>query len=679
MSFTGVGPHIWVPRRSGLGAIVPGGYVIPSDAGQIKTSLQSSAANFSASVSASAQGYVTQEASAAALSTFKSATGINVPWVPTDPKQAGPWAKQMVQLYSSPMMTAGIEAGKRTLQDFRVPENPTGFGPPLTEDEAAQWATGYLASHPDMLTNPTAQGAVAMMQAFVSAQGTAIGLPPEFIAASQLAHGFPTDVGSAEKWGLTLGTAYLSQYGVPIVSDLSATGFLQAAGRFGMSQVAPGIPFGLCEATYTALSDGSISYNEAQGLVVGACAFIGGAVGQAFGIPAPLGALLGQLVGTVLTGPVADALGFGPSDSEKLNAAQEAATKAAAAATVVCTDLARALWLEYQQYWDSVQTNLDGVFRANQEWLFPGSCGPTSGVMLFPESSPGENTLNYILNADGSPVMGKNGPLSYPYPTTRHCGPMTGCPYNATSIDQIVMRDKYDLTMEDLLKKRVPNISRGSSYAGCDALGALAFWGARRYVTPYQVMYAMRPQNTSELCPPGTGYCLQPGRPNMYVRDYVYHGTEFGSRNQQMWDGQVHSDEEYLQNIGLVTTAGAAGEQVGDCYTPQWAQFMFLSLQQAPAASALVQRDLARTVSYVTAQYGISKRMEALAGAKWSAAGAAAQREAVRQAAARAASFRSSVREAQRRGRMKADLMNYGLLAAGGAALAGWATAKRMR
>jgi hypothetical protein len=680
MSFSGLGPHIWVPRRSGLGAVVPGGYVIPPDAGQIKASLQSTAVNYASSVSASAQGYLTQEASASARSSFTSATGVTVPWVPTDPKQVGPWAQQMVQVYSSPMMTAGIEAGKRTLQDFNIPENPSGFGPPFTEDEASQWATGYLASHPDMLTRPSAQGAVAMMQAFVSAQGAAIGLPPEFIAAAQLAHGFPTDVASAEKWGLTLGSAYLSQYGVPIVSDASVTGFLQASGRFGMAQVAPGVPFGLCEATFSALSNGSINYGEAQGLVVGACAFVGGAVGQAFGIPAPLGALLGQLVGSVLTGPVADALGFGPSDSEKLNAAQEAATKAAAAATVVCTDLARALWLEYQQYWDSVQTNLQGVIRANQEWLFAGSCDPKSGVMVFPESVPGENTLDYILDANGAPVMGKNGPLRYPYPTTRYCGPMTGCTYNSTPIDPIAIRAQYDLTMVDLKQKRIPSISWNTSgFAGCDALGALAFWGARRYVTPYQVMYALHPQNTTELCAPGTSYCLQPAIPNMFVREYVYHGTELGSRNKEMWDGSVHSDEEYLQNIGLVTTAGAAGEQVGDCFTPQWAQFMFLSLQQAPAASALVQRDLARTVSYVTAQYGISKRMDALAGGKWLAAGAATQREAARQAAARAASFRNAVREAQRRGRMKADLLNYGLLAAGGAALAGWATAKRSR
>lgn len=679
MTYSGLGPHVWVPRRSGLGTLAPGKYPLPTDAGQVKSSLESTASNYSGAIRAEAQGYVTADAGSAARSAFRSATGVDAPWVPTDPKQVGPWAKQMGQIYGSDAMQYGIEQGKVTLAALGVPENPTGFGPPMSEDETSQWALGYLSAHPDMLTNPTSQGAVAMMQAFVSAQGNAIGLPPEFIAASDLAHGFPSDPDAAVSWGMKLGTAYLSQYGVPIVSDVSATGFVQAAGRFGIAQVTPGVPFSLCEATYTSLANGSINFSEAQGLVVGACAWIGGAVGQAFGIPAPLGALLGQLVGSALTGPVAEALGFGPSDSEKLNAAQDAARNAAAAATVACTDLAKALWLEYQQYWESVETNLQGLIRANQEWLFlTGSCGANDGLLLFPESTPGENTLNYILDEYGRirQVNGKDA--RYPYPIARACAPMTGCRYNQTPIDSLAIRDSYDLTIADLNKKRIPTIKWSGAYAGCDALGALAYWGARRYVTPYQVIYAMRGlQADKGGCYPN--YCRLPGKPYMWLQEYDKPESQFASRNVPMWDSTVHSDLEYLQNIGLVQTAGAAGERVGDCMTPQWAQHMFLSLQQAPAASALVQRDLARTVSYVTTQYGITKHMEELAGNRWMVAGASAQREAVRAVSARTASFRNAVREAQRRGRKTADLLNYGLLAAGGGALLGWAAAKRSR
>ena len=139
----------------------------------------------------------------------------------------------------------------------------------------------------------------------------------------------------------------------------------------------------------------------------------------------------------------------------------------------------------------------------------------------------------------------------------------------------------------------------------------------------------------------------------MYVRNYDQKMTQLAAYNQRMWDSWVHSDQEYLAFIGHVDVAGEAGTEVGQCMTPQFAKMLMGSLQQAPAASALVQRDLARTVSYVTTAYGIRKHAEELAGNKWEVTSLADQRAAARAMAARAATLRSAIQDAKRRGGME--------------------------
>ena len=428
----------------------------------------------------------------------------------------GKWAKDQATAWGKDQMRRQIDNAKTILLSKGFPEPPNGYQLPFNVDDNEAWAFTYLSVHTDLLTHPTPEGALRMAQAFVKSQGDAIGIPPELIAASNLVTQWPQDLKGAENWAVTLGTAYLMQFGVPLVTSFDMNGFFQAAGNFAMTQI-PGAPsFSMCEATFNALKDGSISYGEAKGLVIGACAWIGAAVGQAFGLPAPLGAFLGNLLGQLLTGPVADALGFGPSDSAKLNAAQDAARKAAAAATIVCTDLARATWLQYQHYWDSVENNLQTVIHANQEWLLSGGCARGDGVRLFPESVPGGNTLQYVMDpSTGQPATykdskGKAQPMSYVYPVTRYCGDMTGCAYNSMNVvGPVYYRDRYSLSIDDLAadfkscppdkppgptqpanQEGCPDIS--SATGGCGAIDALAFWNARRYVTPFQAILEMQ-------------------------------------------------------------------------------------------------------------------------------------------------------------------------------------------
>lgn len=659
MSYSGGGgPHIWVPRRlSGLGDS-SGRYILEQTLGV-------SDIPSPGELTSGAQGYITSQMASQARSAFRQNTGIDMPWVPTNKAQAGQWAKEQFAAWKHATAPAAIDQARRIFEDKLSGTDATGkyqkvyadIRAPLREGEIEGWAEAYLIANGP----PTSSAAAfAMMQSFVMTNADAIGLPPEFIAASGLIQNFPTTVDGAEQWGLTLGSAYLAQFGVPIITSTDPSAFLGSCSRAALAQTAPGVPFSLCEATYASLKDGYIDFNEAQGLVIGACAWAGALIGQAFGLPAPLGALLSQLIASEIVPLIATFLGFGESDSRLLNQAQVAARKAADAATIVCTDLARALWLQYQHYWDSMSGNIDRTIRANQEWLLTGgSCSRTDGIRIFPETAPGANTLDIVCDKTGAPILVNGKPIHYAHPVSRWCADANGCPYLAYSIDSVVRRNGYSLSTADL--KRVPNsydITVGAP--GCDGVSALACWEARRYVTPNQVLYEMQGKK-------GGAYLLA----NTTVQ------SQLDSRNAPSWESYLHSDEEELANIGLVQIAGSAGESVGDCLTPDWGRYLYNSLQQAAAASALVQRDLSRTVSSASTQYGMKKHMEAAAGADWAIASAAQKREAVRKATANAATFRTAILEAKRRGARTRDTINYSLLAAGGAALVGWATARR--
>src|SRR4029077_7419051 len=246
------------------------------------------------------------------------------------------------------------------------------------------------------------------------------------------------------------------------------------------------------------------------------------------------------------------------------------------------TDMAIALWLEYQHYWDSIAGGIDASIRDSEEWLFPGgSCSAASGIKLY-----GKTTLDFVRDAAGNPIPLnpkdlRKGYRAYPYPLTRECGVQTGCPYTSLQTDQVVTRDRYPKSPAELT--RIPVISRHAP--GCDGASALAFWGAQRYVTPYAVLLEMQGQHNQWLD--------APGGPK----------SQLTSWNGAAWGSEQRSDDEYLRKIiGLVMTV-KFGTEVGPCMTPIWAKFMFKSLEQAASAAALVQRDLARTVSDATTAY----------------------------------------------------------------------------
>jgi hypothetical protein len=597
-----------------------------------------------------AQGYLSTVAANEARSRYQSLAG-DMPWVPTSDSQIGDWAKQQAALFNSGAIQTGINQGEQAmLQNLGLKGGD--FFAPLSEGETEEWAKQYIGKN-GFPTTPDA--GVAMARAFVIANADQIGLPPEFIAASSLVDHFPSSPDGAVSWALTLGSAYLSTYGVPIVSGTDVSSFLSASARFAVAQYAPGVPFGLFEATFEALSDGQLTGDEVKGIVIGAAGYVGAVIGQAFGLPAPIGALLSQLIVGEVISLLSDSFGWGPSATDKLLAAQQAASDAAKAASDKCTDMAIALWLEYQHYWDSIAGGLDASIHDSQEWLFPGgSCSTASGIKLY-----GKTTLDFVRDAAGNPIPLnpkdlRKGYRAYPYPLTRACGIQTGCPYTSLQTDQVVMRDKYPKTPGELT--RIPVISRHAP--GCDGTSALAFWGAQRYVTPYAVVLEMQGQHNQWLDAPG-------GPP-----------SQLTSWNGAAWGSVQRSDDEYLRKIiGLVMTV-KFGTEVGPCMTPIWAKFMFKSLEQAASAAALVQRDLARTVSDATTAYGIKYHMEQAAGVEWQAASDAQKRKAAESVSAGTAALRHAVVEARRRGKKRADLLNYGLLAAGGGALLGFGIRK---
>lgn len=630
MTYSRAASGLWLPGRA-LGAL-PSRLPLPPDAGT------------SGNPEDHARGFVPSSDAASARAHYQQTAG-SPPWVPTVPAEIGPWAKQQASVFASKEIQDGISRGAKVFED-KLNVMPSLFSP-MTEAAIEDWVKRYTLTNGFPVDGASG---VRMARAFVIANTSEIGLPPEFIAASELVTGFPDTPEQAVFWAVHLGTSFLSSFGVPIVDASDVGSFLSACARAGVAQFAPGIPFDLFETTFDALADGRVTSEEGKGIVIGAAGFVGAAIGQAFGLPAPIGALLSQL----LVAGIVEAFGWGPTDSDRLKAAQDTAAAAAATASQQCEALSIALWLEYQHYWQSISSTLGASIRQNQEWLTPtGMCSRDSGIRIF-----GETTLDVIRDGSGSPIISnpsevKQGKApkyrTYPYPMSRACPAPLGCPYLTVSSEQIVKRDEFALSPEAL--KRVPSISMRPP--GCDAPSALAFWGARRYASPNQVFFAMR------------------GKPDQWVEPSTYKPTELKNWNVQRWEEIVHSDYEYLTMlVGHVGTVNF-GTAVGPCPAPAWAAYMFKSLEQAAAAVALVERDIARTVSAATTEYGIKYHMEQAAQVKWEVATAAQKRAAARVVAARAAGLRHAALEAKKRGRRKADLLNYGLLTAGGAALLG--------
>jgi hypothetical protein len=632
VSYSRTRSGIYVPM--GLGADPPGKMLIPSSAGGSNNALDQT------------KGFLSDQARSEADKRYQS-LGLGPSWVPTSDKMIGPWAEEQTKLFAGPVVQSGIDEGRKAFETYMKIPSPDGM--PFSKEEVQAWAEHYLGAHG---YPSSTDAAIHMARDFVIANCDAIGLPPEFIVASRLVDNFPpATLEDAAVWTAQLSSAFLGSFGVPLVDSFDASSFLSACARVAVAQTAPGIPFSFFEETFAALSDGVITRDEAKGIVIGAAGIIGGLIGQAFGIPAPIAAFFSQLlVGAIIAG-VSDALGWGPTDSEKLQAAQGSAQAAANTAARHCTDLATALWLEYQHYWDAIVKDLNATIRSSAEWLTPeGYCSSTAGIRLW-----GPTSLDTVYSADGVPLTDKKGAVrQYQYPVTRNCFDSQGCPYLSVGIESLVTRDKYALSPSEL--GRVPAIRKEGP--GCDGTSALAFWNARRYVTPNQVLFAMK------------------GKPLQWVEPSSYRPTELKSYNAPSWGETLQSDAEYLASIGYVGVGGRYGTDVGQCMTPPWGGFMLRSLEQTAAATALVQRDIARTVSAASTAYGIKYHMDKLAGVEFQVADAAKKRAAVQKLAAMTAALRHAMMEARRRGMRKADLLNYGLVAAGGAALFGFGAAK---
>lgn len=160
----------------------------------------------------------------------------------------------------------------------------------------------------------------------------------------------------------------------------------------------------------------------------------------------------------------------------------------------------------------------------------------------------------------------------------------------------------------------------------------------------------------------------------------------------QCWHDTHHTDREYLEAMSRVRSA-LRPEDLEMCKVPEWADFMFRSLDQAGPASKLVMQNIDQTVAAVAAEQGIAAQMEAnmlqlqqaQQQAQLEAAQArfatAAQEYVSQQQAARlyAAQVAQARRDLLRERRAKASLeaqLNAGLFMSGVGALAGWAAAE---
>jgi hypothetical protein len=213
-----------------------------------------------------------------------------------------------------------------------------------------------------------------------------------------------------------------------------------------------------------------------------------------------------------------------------------------------------------------------------------------------------------------------------------------------------------------------------------DAYSALAFYGARRFVTPYHAYLDMMRSEGVDLPGDWLRVCVGSG-----TECLTWEGGRTSGYYTTPWSSRPHTDREYLESLSHVRLADRP-EDLEQCVVPQWAQYLFGSLVQMGPAAALVQRDITETVAAVAAEAEIARLMvQAVYGevadvragdVRAGFAQLQAERreyEAARTVTNQAAQYRRDLIRMRRSADMATTAINGSLLAGGVGALAGWA------
>lgn len=568
-----------------------------------------------------------------------NASTVQLPtWAPTSEAELDQWVAEQTDVWDRPDVKAALSDTKsrieRELQPTVAPSGQT-----MDEYAIASWASA------DVMDNgfPTsADEAAAMTQRFLDAQGASMGFHPGFVGAGVelITSGWPENAEDAADWGRLVADNIAQQYGLSMPSDWDAKGVVTAASSAACLQA--GVPFvGVVTTSIDALWDGTLTYDEIGSIVVAVGAAVGAAVGQMFGIPAPIGAFVGAITTELLYGVVADFFGWGPSDAEKRGRAWDAMQQARTAMMAQCLSVGTQAWNQYNDYWNALIGDFEVALNEQAPLL-------GAGLRAF-----GSKQVNYVVDKDGNEQVLFR-------PIYRKCTNTSGCLYYGTYGDQPFGFERVPPASAARINevpdavlgiRPVPNFSGAMRPDGTiDPYSALAYYGASRYVTPYQALLELYGYDNQYVKPMG-GPC--------------WAGGSTSGAYTECWEAVPHSDQDYLEHLSYIRSAPSPGE-LGTCKVPAWSVYMMDSLVQVGPASAFVMNDAAATISANAAKDEVARRMDV----------ALDDFTAVRQVVVQAAQERRDILRMRRAQASASARLNYGLLAAGTGGLAGWLAAK---
>jgi hypothetical protein len=257
-----------------------------------------------------------------------------------DPKT---FAQNQYNKWSSAAMQTGIDKGRSQLSAMLNVSLPAM--PAMPHSEVSDWTTGYMQAH-GVPTN--VEDGAKMVTALAHAQATKLGVPPEWIAASDVMMHPPTSVEEGFAMVANVGKAYFEKYGVPLLQNE----LLSLSANLGM--IAQAIPVQFAIAGVDALKDGKLSGEEIAGIAVQAACYACGLLLQGIGIPAPLGALLAGVIAQGLTSVADNVIHADDAQTRARKAAYAALDKQRSTLMKECAKAAQETWNKTQEYWDQV-------------------------------------------------------------------------------------------------------------------------------------------------------------------------------------------------------------------------------------------------------------------------------------------------------------------------------------
>lgn len=556
-------------------------------------------------------------------------------WAPTSEGELDRWIDEQAGAWERPATQAAIAEARDRITDG-LSQGDSSYVAPTgrTLDDAAiaEWAAK------DILDNGFPQNpeqAAQMTSRLLDAQGESMGFHPAFVGEGVhlVLEGFPDNADAAEAWGMYVAQNIAAQYGFSVPTDWDAKGAVMAASSAACLQA--GVPYvGVVTTSIDALWDGKLTEDEIKNIVVAVGSVVGAAIGQYFGIPAPIGAFIGAITTELIYGVLADAFGWGPSAAELRGRAWNAMLEAKAAMETQCLNAATKAWNQYNDYWNQLVDNFRATLNAQAPLMGAGL--RTFGSRYVAMIEDGEGAEHVLFR-----------------PIVTRCHELTGCLYWGTAGAAPIGYERIPAASPQRVDE-MPYVIPVPGWPGAmlpdgsiDPYTALAYYGANRYATPFQALLELNgidnalTRVTGELC---------------------YTGGRTSGARTECWGAQLHTDREYLENLARVRSA-LRPEDLEMCVVPAWATYMLASLVQVGPAASFVMGDCSSTVGAVAAEQEIQARM----------AVALDDYQASRQVIVQAAQERRDILRMRRDRASREARLNYGLMAAGAGSLAAWA------